>query len=64
MIFDGNTCLGEALVIFVRFIDNFMAKQCLVHILTLTKCMTGEEIARKLRSMFPLLNMVLPQKEC
>ena len=48
VIFDGTTRLGEALVIVLRFLDNFVIKQRLVRFLTLTKSMTGEEIAREL----------------
>ena len=45
-IFDGTSCLGEALVIVLRFVDNFTIKQRLVRFLTLTKSMTEEEIAQ------------------
>ena len=48
VIFDGTTRLGEALVIILRFVDDFMIKQRLVRFLTLTKSLTGEEIAREL----------------
>ena len=47
-IFDGTTRLGEALVIVLRFVDEFVIKQRLVRFITLTKSMTGEEIAREL----------------
>ena len=48
VIFDGTTRLGEALVIILRFVDDFVIKQRLVRFLTLTKSLTGEEIAREL----------------
>ena len=48
VIFDGTTRLGEALVIVLRFVDDFVIKQRLVRFLTLTKSLTGEEIAREL----------------
>ena len=48
VIFDGTTRLGEALVIVLRFVDGFVIKQRLVRFLTLTKSLTGEEIAREL----------------
>ena len=48
VIFDGTTCLGEALLIVLRFVDDFVIKQRLVRFLTLTKSLTGEEIAREL----------------
>jgi hypothetical protein len=48
VIFDGTTRLGEALVIVLRFVDDFVIKQHLVRFLTLTKSLTGEEIAREL----------------
>lgn len=48
MIFDGTTRLGEALVVVLRFIDNFVIKQRLVRFLTLMKSLAGEEKAREL----------------
>ena len=48
IIFDGTTRLGEALVVILRFVDGFMIKQRLVHFLTLTRSLAGEEIAREL----------------
>ena len=48
LIFDGTTRLGEALVVILRFVDNFVIKQRLVRFLTLTKSLAGEEIAREL----------------
>lgn len=56
IIFDGTTRLGEALVVVVRFIDDFQIKQHLVRFLTLAKSMTGEEIVREL--ILFLLSMV------
>ena len=43
VIFDG-TCLGEALAIVVRFVDDWE----LIRLQLLTKTMTGEEIAREI----------------
>ena len=48
VIFDGTTRLGEALVIILRFVDDFVIKQRLVRFLTLTKSLTGEQLAREL----------------
>ena len=45
--FDGTSRLGEALVIVVRFIDDWNIKQRLICVHTLVKSMTGEEIARE-----------------
>ena len=42
--------MGEALVIVLMFVDGFVIKQHLVCFLTLTKSLTGEEIARELIS--------------
>ena len=47
-VFDGTTRLGEALVIVLRFVDDFVIQQRLVRFITLTKSLTGEEIAREL----------------
>ena len=49
IIFDGTSCLGEALAIVVRFVnDDLSIHQRLVRLQMLTKSLTGEEIAREL----------------
>ena len=45
--FDGTSRLGEALVIVVRFIDDWNIKQRLIGVHTLVKSITGEETARE-----------------
>lgn len=45
IIFDGTSRLGEALVIVLRFLDNWEIKQRLVQ---LVRSMTGEELAREI----------------
>lgn len=47
IIFDGTSRLGEALVIVVRFIDDWEIKQRLIRMQILVKSMTGEELARE-----------------
>ena len=47
IIFDGTSRLGEALVIVLRFLDNWEIKQRLVQLQILVKSMTGEELARE-----------------
>ena len=46
-IIDGTSRLGEALVIFVRFIDGWEIKQRLIKLQMIVKSMTGEELARE-----------------
>ena len=46
--FDGTTRLGEALVIIVRFLENWKLRQRLVQVKIIAKSMTGEELAREL----------------
>ena len=48
VIFDGTTRLGEALVIVLRTVTSFRINQYLVCFQTLSKSMTGEELAREL----------------
>jgi hypothetical protein len=48
VIFDGSTCLGEALGIVLRFVSEGCIKQRLVKIAMLSKSLTGEELARQL----------------
>ena len=48
IIFDGTSRLGEALVIVLRFLDNWEIKQRLVQLQILVKSMTGEELAREI----------------
>ena len=48
LIFDETTRFEEALVIILRFVDDFVINRHLVRFLTLTKSLTGEEIAREL----------------
>ena len=45
---NGANIMGAALVIVLRFVDEFVIKPRLVRFITLTKSMTGEEIAREL----------------
>ena len=47
IIFDGTSRLGEALVIAVRFLDDWEIKQRLIRMQMLVKSMTGEELARE-----------------
>ena len=47
IIFDGTSRLGEALVIVLRFLDNWEIKQRLVQLQILVKSMKGEELARE-----------------
>ena len=42
IVFEGTTRLGEALVIVMRFIDDWEIKQRLVQMLMFVKSMTGE----------------------
>ena len=52
VIFDGTSCLGEALAVVVRFISNdFTIEQRLVKLQMLAKSMKGEEIASELISV-------------
>ena len=52
VIFDGTSCLEEAMAIVLRFIsDNFTIEQCLVRLQMLAKSMKGEEIVRELISI-------------
>ena len=62
VIFDGTTRLGEALVIILRFVDDFMIKQRLVCFLTLTKSLTGEEIARELINVLSVEYGITPER--
>ena len=63
IIFDGTSRLGEALVIVLRFLDNWEIKQGLVQLQILVKSMTGEELAReKLVSFVESSNC--PQNKC
>ena len=48
IIFDGTSRLGEALVIVLRFLDNWEIKQRLVQLQILVKSITGEELAREI----------------
>ncbi len=45
--FEGTSTLGEALVIVLRFLDNWEIKQRLIHTQTFVKSTTGEELARE-----------------
>ena len=47
IIFYGTSRLGEALVIVLRFLDNWEIKQRLIQMQILVKSMTGEELAQK-----------------
>ena len=53
VIFDGTSCLGEALAVILRFVDRstLTIHQRLVRVQLLTKSMTGEEVARELLSV-------------
>ena len=62
IIYDGTTRLGEALVIVVRFTDNFVIKQRLIRFMTLAKSMTGEEIARELISALSVGYGITPDR--
>ena len=49
VVFDGTTHVCEAMVIIVRFIDNYWCiKQYVVKIMLLAKALSGEEVAREL----------------
>lgn len=47
VIFDGTSCLGEAMVVMLRFLHDWKITQSLVHVKFLAKIMTGEEVARQ-----------------
>ena len=47
VIFDGTSCLGEAMVVMLRFLHDWKIIQSLVHVKFLAKIMTGEEVARQ-----------------
>ena len=47
IVFDGTSRLGKALVIVMRFTDDWEIKQRLVQMQMLVKSMTGEELARE-----------------
>ena len=52
VMFDGTTILAEAMAVVVHFVsDEWALEQCLLQLETLTKSMTGEEIAWELISV-------------
>lgn len=51
VIFDGTSRLGEVLAVVLRYVEDYEIKQRLVRLETLTKSMTGEEVARELISV-------------
>ena len=52
VIFDGTSCVGEALAIILRFVDSdWSIHQRLVRVSMLAKSLTGEELARELISV-------------
>ena len=52
VIFDGTTCLGEALAVLVRYVTpDWEIEQRLVRVQMLSKSLSGEEIARELISV-------------
>lgn len=49
IIFDGTSCLGEALAVVVHFVtEDFDIKQYLIQLQLLAKSLSGEEIAREI----------------
>ena len=48
IVFGGTSWLGEALVIFLRFLDNWEIQQHLIQLQILVKSTTGEELAREI----------------
>ena len=48
IVFGGTSRLGEALVIFLRFLDNWEIQQHLIQLQILVKSITGEELAREI----------------
>ena len=48
IIFDGTTHVCEALVVVVRYMDDWTIKQQVSRLMLLAKALTGEELARQL----------------
>lgn len=48
IIFDGTTHVCEALVVIVRYMDNWVIKQQVCRLMLLAKALTGHELARQL----------------
>ena len=61
VIFDGTTCLGEAMAVVVRFVSSeWTVEQRLVKLQMLAKSMKGEEVARELIHIFATENAITP----
>ena len=60
IIFDGTTHVCEALVVIVRYMDNWTIKQQVCRLMLLAKALTGEELARQLITVISTELSVLP----
>ena len=63
VVFDGTTCLGEALAIVLRYVDDgWKINQTLVHLQIVVKSLSGEELARELISMLSVQHSIGTQQ--
>lgn len=59
VIFDGTSCVGEALAVLLRFIDQeWCIQQHLVRVQMLSKSLSGEELARELITVLSMIYSV------